>query len=136
MQNSLSFQCQLYRLPHRCGGQLFVTLYITNYQFYFCQGELWEKPRHFQFQGKTKKKEAAKYPFNNQWPRGSKKLFTYLPMQPTSTTKTVIRSETSQLSSVLVTIPQEPGEVAEVVHQGTIYRVSQFSTTFQESVFF
>ena len=31
--------------------------------------------------------------------------------------------ETSQLSSVLATIPQEPGEVAEVVHQGTIYRV-------------
>ena len=32
--------------------------------------------------------------------------------------------ETSQLPSVvLATIPQDPGEVAEVVHQGTIYRV-------------
>ena len=31
--------------------------------------------------------------------------------------------ETSQLSSVLATIPQEPGEVLEVVYQGTSYRV-------------
>ena len=31
-------------------------------------------------------------------------------------------TENSQLSSVLATIPQEPGEVAEVVHQGKIYK--------------
>ena len=32
--------------------------------------------------------------------------------------------ETSQLPSVvLATTPQDPGEVSEVVHQGTIYRV-------------
>ena len=31
--------------------------------------------------------------------------------------------ETSQLSSVLATITQELGEVAEFVHQGTIYSV-------------
>ena len=57
-------------------------------------------------------------------PQGSKKLFTHPPMQSTHTIKTVSKGpETSQLSSVLATIPQELGEVAEFVHQGTIYSV-------------
>ena len=59
---------------------------------------------------------------------GSTKLFTHPPMQPTNSFQTVNRGqkgpETSQLPSVvLATIPQDPGEVAEVVYQGTIYRV-------------